>query len=99
MMDAKSSAKGDSGFIPFPAPPARARYDVSRFQEAGEICPVTPEQEQREGRDDRRKLPAFVIHEDVEAEDVHNHRAKQREPERNVTANQEDQSAGDLATG
>src|ERR1017187_6594317 len=97
MMDAKSSAKGDSGFIPFPAPPARARYDVSRFQEAGEICPVTPEQEQREGRDDGRKLPSLVIHEDVKAEDVHNHRAEQREAERNVAANQENQSTRDLA--
>jgi hypothetical protein len=38
-----------------------------------------------------------MIHEDVEAEDVHNHRAEQCEAERNVAANQENQSAGDLA--
>ena len=40
-----------------------------------------------------------MVHEDVEAEDVHNHRAEQRETERNVAANQENQSAKNLATG
>ena len=66
------------------------------FHEPGEICPVTPEQEQREGGDDECKRHSFMIHEDVEAEDVHNHRAEQREPERNVAANQENQSAENL---
>jgi hypothetical protein len=58
---------------------------------------VTPEQEQREDGDDSRNLPSRMFQEDVEAEDVDNHRAEQGEAERNETANQENQSAGDLA--
>jgi len=38
-----------------------------------------------------------MIHEDVVAKDVHNHRAEQGKPERNEAANQKKQSAGDLA--
>ena len=38
---------------------------------------MTPEQEQREGRDDEGNRESLMIHEDVEAEDVHNHRAEQ----------------------
>src|SRR5690348_3572522 len=58
---------------------------------------MTPEQEQGEGGDDRRNLPALMIEEDVETEDVHDHRAEQRQAQRKVTANQENQPAGDLA--
>ena len=47
------------------ASPARGRCDTSGLQEAGKICPVTPEQEWREYRDDRRKLPSGVVNEDV----------------------------------
>lgn len=73
--------------------------DASGSQETGEIGAVTPEQEQRESGDDRRNLPSFVIHEDVEAEDVHNHWAEQCEARWNVAANQQNQSAENLATG
>jgi hypothetical protein len=38
-----------------PASPARGRCDTSGLQEAGKICAVTPEQEQREDCDDEGK--------------------------------------------
>ena len=40
-----------------------------------------------------------MIHKDVEAEDVHNHRTEQCKAEWNVTSNQENQSAENLAGG
>ena len=70
-----------------------------RLQQPRKIGAVTPEQKQREGGDDEGQRQSLMIHEDVETEDVHNHRAEQRETERNVAANQENQSAENLATG
>jgi hypothetical protein len=48
-----------------PASPARARCGASRLHEAGETRPVTPEQEQREGRDDESDGQSRVVNEDV----------------------------------
>jgi hypothetical protein len=85
-------------FVPIASiSPARVRCGASGLQETGEICLVTPEQEKREGGDNERNGQSFVIHENVEAEDVHNHRAEQREAERNVAADQKNQSTRDLA--
>ena len=59
-------------------------------REPGEIGSVTPEEEQREDRNDQDQRQSRAVHEDVEAEYVHNDRAEQGESERDEAAHQED---------
>jgi len=66
------------------------------LHEAGEICPVTPEQEQRKDRDDDGQRQAGAVEENVEEQDVHDHRAKQRKAQWHVTSDQKQQAANDL---
>jgi len=66
------------------------------LQKAGEICPVTPEQEQNKDRDDDGQRQARAVEENVEEQDVRDDRAKQRKAQWHITPYQKQQTANDL---
>jgi len=57
---------------------------------------VTPEQEQPKDRDDDGQPQARAVEENVEEQDVHDDRTKERKTQWNVTSDQQQQTANDL---